>query len=244
MNPHISARDSSPQHFGPVEEVLVKKDPNPRTPGQAYVTFTEVAHGTAATQMGGVKIMELPITVKVWSYLPRKGPPGEGVIGGQRDLDLVAHDTITIGKQQQAALMAARAAEAGIAVLQTTPQPATQPAAPPPHPMRHLQGLLGPASPIPTESLLIKNMFDPNDEQGAEWDIEIAEDVREECQAKYGPVEHVFVDRNSPGFVYVRFKTVPACKLAQEGLQDRNFGGRRLFTEFAFSATYKNHFKL
>lgn len=34
------------------------------------------------------------------------------------------------------------------------------------------------------------------------WDAEIAEDVGSECQ-KYGPVEHVFVDRNSRGFVYV-----------------------------------------
>lgn len=34
------------------------------------------------------------------------------------------------------------------------------------------------------------------------WDAEIAEDVGSECQ-KYGPVEHVFVDRNSRGYVYV-----------------------------------------
>lgn len=34
------------------------------------------------------------------------------------------------------------------------------------------------------------------------WDAEIAEDVGGECQ-KYGAVLHVFVDRNSRGFVYV-----------------------------------------
>jgi hypothetical protein len=34
------------------------------------------------------------------------------------------------------------------------------------------------------------------------WDAEIAEDVGSECQ-KYGAVLHVFVDRNSRGFVYV-----------------------------------------
>lgn len=35
-----------------------------------------------------------------------------------------------------------------------------------------------------------------------DWDKEIAEDVGGEC-AKYGPVEHVYVDRASRGFVYV-----------------------------------------
>ena len=58
------------------------------------------------------------------------------------------------------------------------------------------QGVLGPASPIPTQCLLLKNMFDPAEESGAGWDEEIAQDVREEC-SKFGNVEFVHVDAAS-----------------------------------------------
>jgi hypothetical protein len=34
------------------------------------------------------------------------------------------------------------------------------------------------------------------------WEAEIADDVGGEC-SKYGPVQHVYVDKNSRGFVYV-----------------------------------------
>lgn len=44
--------------------------------------------------------------------------------------------------------------------------------------------------------------FSTGRESEPNWDAEIAEDVRGEC-SKYGPVDHVWVDRNSGGFVYV-----------------------------------------
>ena len=34
------------------------------------------------------------------------------------------------------------------------------------------------------------------------WDAEIADDVRDEC-SKYGPVQHIYVDPSSQGFVYL-----------------------------------------
>ena len=45
------------------------------------------------------------------------------------------------------------------------------------------------------------------------WDAEIAEDVGGEC-GKYGPVEHVHVDRDSRGFVYV----VSVCRAMKRQL--------------------------
>ncbi len=62
-----------------------------------------------------------------------------------------------------------------------------------------IQSVLGPASPIPTPCLLIKNMFDPTaaqEEMGPGWAEEIAQDVQEEC-SKYGPVAHIHVDKAS-----------------------------------------------
>lgn len=62
-----------------------------------------------------------------------------------------------------------------------------------------IQSVLGPASPIPTPCLLIKNMFEPQAaeaESGPGWAEEIAADVQDEC-AKYGAIVHVHVDKDS-----------------------------------------------
>lgn len=58
------------------------------------------------------------------------------------------------------------------------------------------QGLLGPASPIPTQCLLLKNMFDASQQTEPEWEKEVAEDVRDEC-SKFGAVLHLHVDKAS-----------------------------------------------
>lgn len=60
------------------------------------------------------------------------------------------------------------------------------------------QGMLGPASPIATSCILLKNMFCPEEEasNGEGWDAEIAKDVAEEC-AKWGQVMHCCVDKAS-----------------------------------------------
>ena len=58
------------------------------------------------------------------------------------------------------------------------------------------QGLLGPASPIPTACLLLKNMFDPAAQTEANWEAEVADDVRDEA-ARFGAVLHLHVDKNS-----------------------------------------------
>lgn len=75
--------------------------------------------------------------------------------------------------------------------------PASAPGPAPVNPTLALeQGLLGPASPIATPCLLLKNMFDPSQEVSIDFDQEISNDVQEEC-SKYGSVVHVWADRNS-----------------------------------------------
>ena len=55
---------------------------------------------------------------------------------------------------------------------------------------------------------------------------------------------HVFVDKQSSGFVYIKFATIGGAQAAHDGLQDRVFGGRRLFAEYSFAATYAKHFNV
>jgi len=233
--------------FGVIESIDLRRV-GPRDPSMAEIVYTDEMHGRAAAGMNGQSVAEMPISVHVWQVFPRRAaalPPAPGPPGAP-DLDLKDH--ATVGRGAQAQLLMQRAAEAGIALPEAPPGAAAPGAglAPPPHPMAHARGLLGPASPVATDSLLIKNMFDPAEENasGEGWDVEIAEDVKAECEEKYGPVLHIFVDPQSEGFVYLRFKTITGAQAAADGLQDRSFGGRRLFVEFAFSQTYKSVFKL
>ncbi|GLC42235.1 hypothetical protein PLESTB_000645800 [Pleodorina starrii] len=108
-----------------------------------------------------------------------------------------------------------------------------------------IQSVLGPASPIPTPCLLIKNMFDPaaaQEEMGSGWAEEIAQDVQEEC-SKYGAVVHIHVDKNSKGCVYLKCGSVEAASAAQAAMNGRWFAGRQLGVEFQFLAPYNAHFK-
>lgn len=105
-------------------------------------------------------------------------------------------------------------------------------------------GKLGSGSPIPTECLLLKNMFDPSEETEEEWWLDIQEEVREEAQNKYGQVEHVWVDRESNGFVYLKFGTLDAAKSAYNDLSGRYFNARRIAVEYQFTKVYDEYFGL
>lgn len=121
--------------------------------------------------------------------------------------------------------------------------PAMQQAAPAvaANPLSFIQGLLGPASPIATPCLVLKGMFDPAEETEPDWEMEIAGDTKEEC-AKFGPVLHLHVDRDSKGFVYVKFATQEAASAAQRALDGRWFAGRQICAEYQFAQLYAQHF--
>ena len=74
-----------------------------------------------------------------------------------------------------------------------------------------------------------------------EWWLDIAEDVREEC-AQFGEVTHAFVDRESEGFVYLKFADVAGASKAKDALHGRWFAGRTVAAEFQFTAVYDRHF--
>lgn len=61
---------------------------------------------------------------------------------------------------------------------------------------------------------------DPN------WDIDVREDVIEECN-KHGGVVHIFVDKASPqGNVYVKCPTIAAAVASVNSLHGRWFSGK------------------
>uniref|UniRef100_A0A3B4BQS8 RRM domain-containing protein n=1 Tax=Pygocentrus nattereri TaxID=42514 RepID=A0A3B4BQS8_PYGNA len=104
------------------------------------------------------------------------------------------------------------------------------------------QALNLPSQPIATHCFQLSNMFDPHSENDPGWDIEIQDDVIEECN-KHGGVIHIYVDKKSTeGNVYVKCPTIPAAMAAVSALHGRWFGGKMIKAAYVPLPTYHNLF--
>ncbi|XP_022763029.1 RNA-binding protein 39-like isoform X2 [Durio zibethinus] len=93
----------------------------------------------------------------------------------------------------------------------------------------------------PSECLLLKNMFDPKLETEPDFDLDIKEDVQEEC-SKFGKLKHIYVDRDSAGFVYLRFEDTQGAINAQRNLHGRWFAAKMITATFMVPQTYEAKF--
>lgn len=91
----------------------------------------------------------------------------------------------------------------------------------------------------PSESvcILLKNMFDLNEETSPNWEKELKEDVRVECE-KHGKVRHMVVDSKSRGHVYIKFDGLRGAKRTCESLNGRYFEGRKVSAVFFSESMY------
>lgn len=91
-----------------------------------------------------------------------------------------------------------------------------------------------------------------------DWDKELAEDVKVECETKYGRVDFIKVEKESQvrsalalvtfsllhlsqGEIYVKFDSIDSAKKAIEGLNGRWFGGRPVSAAFISDAILQAH---
>lgn len=93
----------------------------------------------------------------------------------------------------------------------------------------------------PSEYLLLKNMFDPSTESDPDFDMDIKDDVQEEC-SKFGVVKHIFVDKNSAGHVYLCFDSIAAAMAAQRALHGRWFAGKMITATYLSALAYQTKF--
>lgn len=77
---------------------------------------------------------------------------------------------------------------------------------------------------------------------GENWKKELEDDVKGECDSKYGPVAHIAVDQNTEGDVYVKFFKVDGGEKAIKGLNGRFFGGRTITAQPVVDAVYSSLF--
>jgi len=92
-----------------------------------------------------------------------------------------------------------------------------------------------------SRSIVLKNMFDPEEESGRDWDRELGEDVKGECEEKYGKVEAIKVEKESQGEIYMKFDSIESAKAAIQGLNGRWFGGKQVSATFISDAILQAH---
>ena len=144
---------------------------------------------------------------------------------------------LTLDGNSRIALMAKLGQSAGLHVPlppQAAPAPPAGPAGP-----AAAGGGASQVGGIPSIYLLICNMFDPATETDPEWELDIKEDVAEEC-SKFGPVEHIHVETQKPGgIVLIKFKAVEAAIKTAHSMNGRFFAGRSLTASFLAESTYR-----
>ncbi|KAK0465062.1 uncharacterized protein EV420DRAFT_1512636 [Desarmillaria tabescens] len=98
-----------------------------------------------------------------------------------------------------------------------------------------------PVQAMESRSVLLKNMFDPEEETDPNWDKELADEVKGECDSKYGKVLAIKVEKESQGEIYVKFDSVESARKAIQGLNSRWFGGKQVSANFISDAIMQAH---
>ncbi|KAK2742648.1 hypothetical protein FQN55_007767 [Onygenales sp. PD_40] len=129
--------------------------------------------------------------------------------------------------------------------LARTDEPAVEPT---PDEKRKMPKPRTDAKPLPvsvnmaSRCVLLRNMFDPTEEEGEAWVKELEDDVRAECEEKYGHVVHIALDPNTQGDIYLKFDRVQGGENAIKGLNGRFFGGRQISAQPVVDAVYSSLF--
>ncbi|XP_053662209.1 RNA-binding protein 39 [Anopheles marshallii] len=219
--------------FGKIDNIQLIMDADTgRSKGYGFITFHNADDAKKALeQLNGFELAGRPM--KVGNVTERLDVTTHASL----DTDEMDRSGIELGATGRLQLMFKLAEGAGLAVpraaadalLATAPQPVPQ------QPIHQ-------SPPIATQCFLLSNMFDPATETNPSWDLEIQDDVIEECN-KHGGVQHVYVDKQSPsGNVYVKCPSIATAVLAVNALHGRWFAGRVIGAAYVPLINYYNLF--
>ncbi|KAK1300335.1 Polyadenylate-binding protein RBP47C [Acorus calamus] len=240
--------------FGPVELVQLPLDPETgQCKGFGFVQFAQLEHAKAAQSLNG-KLEIAGRVIKVSSVTDHVG--GQDVATNAADFDDDDGGGLSLNAHSRAILMqkldrtgTATSYTHVYSIAESLGVPVINGAIPNQQPFGlPMNGPVGfaatapilavpPQEPIgiPSECILLKNMFDPSTEMDPEFDLDIRDEVQDEC-SKFGPVKHIYVDKNSDGHVYLRFDSVASASACQRAMHMRWFARRSI------SATYMPEF--
>ncbi|XP_065221824.1 RNA-binding protein 39-like isoform X4 [Planococcus citri] len=217
--------------FGKIDSIMLMCDPETgRSKGYGFVTYHNSEDAKKALeQMNGFELAGRPMKVNNVTDRHEFVQTGPGIdeTDERAGIDLGATGRLQLMyKLAEGTGMQIPAAAASALNLNPQPAPVVQQTAPP----------------IATQCFLLTNMYDPNAESAENWDMEIRDDVIEECN-RHGGCVHVFVDKASPqGNVYVKCPTITTAVAAVNSLHGRWFGGRVITAAYVPVMHYHNLF--
>ncbi|KAJ3260220.1 hypothetical protein HDU77_001453 [Chytriomyces hyalinus] len=212
---------------GPIDFVNLHKDPETgRSKGFAFIQFKHPDHAKSALEkMHGheFKGRQLKVGYSTDSSGNALHSGAMAMQGGNANGGMA----LSLDDDEKAGVALSSAARAALmAKLARRDDPAAAAAAAPVKP--EVQA---------TRCVLLKNMFDPAEETEENWDNEIRDDVKGEC-SKYGKIVHIAVDKNSQGFIYIKFDAIPFAQQAINALNGRFFSGKQISATFMMDVIY------
>ncbi|KAF8227436.1 splicing factor, CC1-like protein [Tricholoma matsutake] len=203
--------------FGELEFVDLHRDPmTGRSKGYAFVQYKRVEDARMALeQMEGFELAGRTLRVNTVHE------KGTARYTQQDSLDEAGGGNLNAASRQALMQKLAR-----IEPAQSKPEPIMKPTIP---------------QAMQSRSVLLKNMFDPEEETERDWDKDLADDVKGECEDKYGPVEAIKVEKETQGEIYVKFDSIDTAKKAIQGLNGRWFGGNQVSAAFISDAIMQAH---
>jgi len=234
LHAHVSERDLEAMFspFGPIDSVQLHKDPVTGQPkGFAFVNYRNSEDGRMALQqLNGYEIAGMAIKVGMVNETPATG-------GGTDDsLDDTEGGGMQLTAASRAMLMARLQRDPNAMVAPPVmPQMAQMTQQHPNDGLNHDPGCT--IAPMAQCCILLRNMFDPKTEKEPDFDMDIKEDVTEEC-SKFGRVRHIAVDKRSPGFVFLRFENQQAATGAKNSLAGRWFAGKMITADYLLEGSY------
>ncbi|KAK9365751.1 hypothetical protein V1509DRAFT_632012 [Lipomyces kononenkoae] len=256
------------ESYGNVEFVVLQKDETGvRSKGYGFVQFADRESATSALELNGFKLGGRPIRVGLGNEKINSEPP-ESIIqrlSGGPGATISSPQTIhgavldtrgqNLGRnarddKKPTGALASALDDADVGGVSFNPVsreslmkklmreedalPVPEASAPP----RKQVANVSQAS----RCIVLSNMFNPAEEEGDDWVKELEEDVKAECEEKYGKVVHIAVERNSQGEIFVKFENVTGGEKAIQGLNGRFFGGRQISASPVVDMVYSLRF--
>uniref|UniRef100_A0A673HJC8 RNA-binding protein 39-like n=1 Tax=Sinocyclocheilus rhinocerous TaxID=307959 RepID=A0A673HJC8_9TELE len=238
--------------FGKIEGIQLMMDSETgRSKGYGFISFADAECAKKALeQLNGFELAGRPM--KVGNVTERSDASSASSFLDSDELERTGIDLGTTGRLQlmarlaegtglqipaaakQALQMSGSVAFGNLANVSTTQPFVLNPG------MNQAMNL--PDQPLATHCLQLSNMFSPQAENDPGWDLEIKDDVIEECR-KHGGIVHIYVDKNSAeGNVYVKCATIPVAMAVVSALHGRWFAGKMITAAYVPLPTYHNLF--
>ncbi|ORY05609.1 splicing factor, CC1-like protein [Basidiobolus meristosporus CBS 931.73] len=212
--------------FGPLDFVNLHRDPETgRSKGFAFIQYKNTEDAKHALEkMNGFELAGR--TIKVGLVTDK----GSNINYNLDDGDVAG---LTLTSQSRVELMQKLARDSGLPTMRSQHN----------SPSSSSTSSAQPIAPVvmPSRTILLKNMFNPDEETEPNWQDELKEDISEEC-SKYGKIVHIELEPDSLGEVYMKFDSIDSAQNAISSLNGRWFAARQISAVFVPEMLYNVRF--